>query len=191
MKKIFSALIALISTICIAFSFGGCDKTMETPLSRDDLDSIEHYHEPTIDEDFEDNIVYVILKSAFNSLEEISFKDIKIVEKVSKIDYVDLYTKEIPYSKDGIIPLGISRGHHMFRIVLEEHSKEKVLKVVGLLRSLDMVLISGPIYRGEVEYCWTPNDAEYSSQWGLNGINGINAEQAWDITRGGLDVKIG
>ena len=145
MKKILSVLIALISTICIAFSFGGCGKTV-TELSEDDLDIMRYYQEPTLDMNFKDNEVGVILKSAFKDLEEISFKDIKIVKKVSKISYVDLYTKQIPYSKDGTIPLNKRETNHMFDIVLEEHSKEKVLKVCELLNSLDMVLVAEPEY---------------------------------------------
>ena len=56
MKKIFSVLIALISTICIAFSFGGCEKKEEKKfytvteayeeglLTREQIMSIAYYH---------------------------------------------------------------------------------------------------------------------------------------------------
>ena len=145
MKKAVSILFSFILVLCLSFALGGCGGN-KTELSEDDKDILRYYHEPTIDEDFKDNVINVILKSAFRELEEISFKDLKVVEKVSHISYIDLYTKQIPYSEDGIIALDSCQYNHMFDIVLEEHSKEKVLKACDLLNRLDIVLIAGPDY---------------------------------------------
>ena len=183
-------LILLALAFIPLFTGASCDKTMETPLSDEDLASLRYYREPTIDDNFEDNSVYVSLKSAFKDLEEISFKDIKIVERVSKILYIDLYTKEIPYSKNGVIPLGKAKYHHMFDIVFEEHSKEKVLKACKLLNSLDMVLSAEPNYILEYEDFLMPEDPDRFYQWNFKD-NGCNLQQAWDITTGSTDVKVG
>jgi hypothetical protein len=37
---------------------------------------------------------------------------------------------------------------------------------------------------------WTPDDTLFGHQWGLHGAPGIEAERAWDITRGSSDVKV-
>ena len=186
---LFAVLLAVISV----FSFTGCGETSETPLNEDDLQSLQYYRKATIDDDFEDNSVYVTLKGAFKDLEEISFKDIKIVEKVVHISYVDLYGgNHVPYSKNGTIPIGKAKYHHMFDIVFEEHSKEKVLQVIDLLQTLDIVLSAGANFIGYTQPIYTPDDTDYSTkQWGLNDTYGIEIENAWDITRGSLSVKVG
>ncbi len=149
----FKAVLIVLLAMSFIFLFTGasCDKSydepvVETPLSADDLQSLKYHREPTMEDNFHDNRVCVTLKSAFNYLEEISFKDFKIVEKVSPISYADLYTSQIPYSKDGAIPLGEAKYHHMFRIILEKHSKEAVLEACKLLETLDMVLCAEPDY---------------------------------------------
>ena len=62
MKKFLSILLSLISVVCIAFAFGGCsDKTTTyTELSEEDLKSLQYYREGTLEDDFQDNSVYVI-----------------------------------------------------------------------------------------------------------------------------------
>ena len=148
----FKAVLIVLLAMSFTFLFVGasCDNSMEpkveTPLSADDLDSLRYHREPTMEDNFHDNRVCVTLKSAFNDLEEISFRDIKIVEKASPISYVDLYPTQIPYSKDGKIPLEKVKYHHMFRIILKKHSKETVLKACELLETLDMVLYASPDY---------------------------------------------
>ena len=145
MRKVVSVLLSLISILCISFTFGGCDKTEEvnkTELSEEDLNILKYYQEPTLEMDFVDNVVWVILKSSYNDLEEISFKDLKIVEKVSRISYIEYKLKKYR-CEDEKFALQKSKNH-MFDIVLEEHSKEKVLAVIDLLQTLDMVLCAGP-----------------------------------------------
>ncbi len=152
MKKLLSKfkavlLVFLALAVIPVFTGANCDKnTVETPLSETDKDVLKYHQEPTLDRDFKDNEVCVILKSAFDDLEELYFEDFKIVEKVSKILYVDLYTREIPYSKNGKFPLNKSEENHMFDFILEVHSKEKILDICNLLETLDMVLIAQPNY---------------------------------------------
>ena len=43
-------------------------------------------------------------------------------------------------------------------------------------------------YNGFAQYCLTPNDANISSQWHLNVINAFNA---WNITTGSPNIKVG
>ena len=195
LKKIKLVLIVLLSLAFIpVFTGASCDKPMQTPLNEDDMATLRYYREATLDDDFEDDRVCVILKGAFKDLEEISFKDIKIVEKAVRISYVDLYNGEIiPYSKDGKIHFGKAKFHHMFRIVLAEHSKVKVLAAIKLLEQLDMVLCAEPDFNDEivdfVEFSSITDPDKYC-QWNIRE-NGCNLLDAWDITFGSTDVKVG
>lgn len=200
MSKILSkfkvVLIVLLSLAVIpVFTGASCDKTVEpaikTPLSEEEEELLKYYQEPTLEMNFDDNRVCIILKSAFKDLEEISFDYFKILENVSHILYADLYTKKFDYVKGGKFPLDKCKTRHMFELVFEEHSKEKVIEICNLLKTLDMIWVSEPHYIYKAIDNWVPNDKDYYDQWGLHGTHGINIEQAWDITRGSLDVKVG
>ena len=187
-------IVLLVLSFIPVFTGASCDNVTVTPLSEDDLASLQYYREATLDDNFEDNSVYVVLKSAFKDLEEISFKDIKIVEKVVRISYVDLYGGEIiPYSKDGKIPFGKAKFHHMFDIVFAEHSKAKVLAAINLLQKLDMVLSASANFIDEqpdfVAFSEITDPARFD-QWNLDE-QGCNLLKAWDITFGSTDIKVG
>lgn len=47
-----------------------------------------------------------------------------------------------------------------------------------------------PNYKLHVSAVNLPTDAQYSSQWGLQGKESINAPKAWEITKGSRSVKI-
>lgn len=38
---------------------------------------------------------------------------------------------------------------------------------------------------------WEPVDTYYNDLWNITGEYGIQAEQAWDITRGNTAIKVG
>ena len=81
--------------------------------------------------------------------------------------------------------------NHMFTLELASHDKEKVLSAIAELQKLEMVLVAEPSYLYEVQADWAPKDPSYNEQWGLYDSYGIQAEQAWDITRGSTDIKVG
>lgn len=183
-------IVLLTITFMPIFTVISYAKTDITQLSEADLKTLSYYQEPTLEMNFEDNKIWVILKSAYDDLEEISFKYFEVVEEISRISYIWYNLNEFTY-EDRIIPLKNGETHHQFEIVLEEHSKAKVLKACNLLNSLDMVLVAEPDYIYDAIDTWIPSDSDYSQQWGLNEAYGIKAEQAWDITRGSTDVKVG
>ncbi len=47
-----------------------------------------------------------------------------------------------------------------------------------------------PNYKLHISAVTLPTDAQYSSQWGLQGKESINAPKAWEITKGSRSVKI-
>ena len=136
------------------------------------------------------NKVVVILKSSYNGIKEIGFDDFKIVEKVSAISSITYNLKQIKRGDSEKFTL-TEEKNHMFTLELASRGKEKVLSAIAQLQKLDMVLVAEPSYIYEVESCWTPSDSEYRIQWNLNGRYGIQAEQAWEITRGSTDIKVG
>lgn len=154
MKKLISLLLL---PICFLFCAVGCDngekETVKTELGEDEKHSLQYYRTATLEDNFEDDRVNVFLKSAFDYLEELRFKDIAIVELVSQIDYIEVYlgypASKFEYRKDGTFPLdsvgktnsfGVTSTNHRFTIVFKDHSKEKVLQAIELLNSLDIVL---------------------------------------------------
>lgn len=161
-----------------------------TELSEEDIKTLSYYREPTLEMNFKDNEVWVILKSAYDGMEEIGFSDLKIVENVSRIAHIYYKLEEYTY-EDGVVPFKKSETNHQFKITLEERGKDKVIDVCKLLQTLDMVLVAEPDYIYDTVDDWLPNDEHYSTQWGLNTTYGINIEQAWDITKGSTSVKVG
>ena len=65
-----------------------------------------------------------------------------------------------------------------------------MLRAIEELEQLDHVLAAEPDYNFEVTEDWAPDDTRYTDQWGLRGANGIQAEGAWDITRGEATPRI-
>ncbi|MDE6411277.1 MAG: hypothetical protein K2L02_01920, partial [Clostridia bacterium] len=53
-----------------------------------DKEILQYYHEPSIEESFEDNKINVILKSKYSNLDKIGFDDFKVIENISKISSI-------------------------------------------------------------------------------------------------------
>jgi len=73
---------------------------------------------------------------------------------------------------------------------LRENCKESVLRVIEKLEQLDKVLAAEPCYSFVAVDLHTINDPHFNHQWGLRGANGIQAQQAWTITRGETNPRI-
>jgi len=64
-----------------------------------------------------------------------------------------------------------------------------VIEAVEQLSKLPGVAYATPNYRTPL--ATEPNDEFYSTQWGLQGEHGIKAPQAWNITTGSHNVRVG
>ncbi len=76
-------------------------------------------------------------------------------------------------------------------LTLKTEDKQNILNVIKRLIKRDEVEIAEQDY---YEYPATdPNDNNYknNSQWGLNGVHGISAPLAWNISTGSTNVKVG
>lgn len=160
---------------------------VNTECAQDD-DILQYYHEPTLEENFENNIVNVILKNGYFG--EIGFDDFNVVDSLSEISAITYKLKTI--NKDSNEKFLVTEdGNPIFKLKLSTNDKAIVLKVGKQLQKLDIVLVAEPNYIYEAVSDWTPNDMYYDSQWGLKGSDGISAEDAWDITTGSNTVKVG
>ena len=117
-----------------------------------DNEILKHYHEPSINEDFEDNKVFVIFKSSYSDIKEIGFDDFKIVEKISEISSIKYNLKQINRGSEEKFILGKEKNH-IFILELADHDKEKVLAAIKELQKLDMVLVAEPSYIYDIVDC--------------------------------------
>lgn len=183
---IFSILLFMGNVIFNTYNVSAKAATSEESLSfmEQDKDVLKYHHEPTIEENFEDNIVNVILKS--NYLGAIGFADFNGVE-ISEITYK---LKTI-YPRDDEKLIVNKNENSIITLKLATNDKAGVLKTIKKLQEFDFVLVAEPNYIYETMSDWVPSDAYYGAQWGLNGNYGINAESAWDITTGDESIKVG
>lgn len=149
---------------------------------------LSYYHTPSMNENFAENEVCVILKSAYAAdLTEIGLSDFDInnEEFVSLSDYT--------HTVYGMDKIGYAKGtgKRSYLLTLKKPGKKQVLVSIAKLEQMNMVLACEPSYVDEEIAAWTPNDSEYSAQWGLKGAHGICAPQAWDITRGNTEITVG
>lgn len=64
------------------------------------------------------------------------------------------------------------------------------MRAIDELEKLDQVLAAEPDYNFTAVDDWAPDDTRYNEQWGLRGTNGIQAELAWNFTRGDVTPRI-
>jgi len=145
------------------------------------------YCNAAIDDDFEGDIVMVVLDKKTGGINKIhdegffgSFER-KYIEDQTRITI-----------KDGRYPqyLNEENFHQIFMIKLPNDSKENVLNVIGQLQRIEGILYAGPSYKWHPQTA-TPNDTNYNLQWGLHGQHGIRAPEAWEITTGSDNVLVG
>lgn len=88
------------------------------------------------------------------------------------------------------VKLTDGRSHAVSQIEEHDLHKELVLKSVKLLDNRDDLIYAGPNYIYESAEVITPNDTEYKAgkQW---AIENIKLPEAWKITTGLTDIKVG
>lgn len=140
------------------------------------------------DEEFEPDRVIVVLKhkySKINKVRQVSDFSSSLFSEVKDLSYVESYS-----TKDLSTTTKVSKNefHQILSLKLKNPGKENVIKAITYLNTLDEVLSAEPDYIYECQEAYVPNDTRYSEQWGLEQIN---IEDAWNITRGSTSVKVG
>lgn len=66
---------------------------------------------------------------------------------------------------------------------LDRGEAEQLMRTLAADADVEYVEVDQILYPA-----WTPNDTNYTTQWGYHGTYGIKAPQAWDITKGAGSV---
>jgi len=77
----------------------------------------------------------------------------------------------------------------IYKITLPTHDKAKVREAVEILQKIDGIESATPDYLFPVALA--PNDTDYNTLWGLHGTHGVKAPDAWDITTGSSNIRVG
>lgn len=150
-----------------------------------DSNDFKIYCNATLEDSFADDRIIVVVKSDnpnknyakedFNviplrNVEDLSFSTNNNVDNNGV--YGNIYTKTLC-------------------LELKEKSKQKVLDYIKVLEDFDNVFCAEPDYL--LESTFEPNDPFFAegNLWGLNGENGINCYNAWNVTKGSSSVKVG
>lgn len=173
-----AVIIALLFLIAVLFN-NGITKFVANS------ESIEKASQSSVDinEAFADDCVVVVLDHKISGINKIH--DVKFFTGVEIESITDLTKREINKNDE--------RGDfkQILQLHLKEKSKENVLKAVDRLKKLEGVLIAEPNHI--LSYVRDASDPGYTNDdlWGLNGTNGINVPNAWNLTKGNNAVRVG
>jgi len=172
----------LLCAITSAFPFDSMGNLSSRVAAFDDEIGFERYI-PTLADDFADDCVIVTLKSQYSDVNK--SQSFRIPENIP-IESIE----DLTYITNPAVITDREAFSQIFSITLRDRSKENVLRAIVELERLDHVLAAEPFYNFVAVDEWTPNDPLYNQQWGLRGVNGIQAELAWDITRGETNPRL-
>ena len=203
-KKLF-LFVLLVCAVAGSLSFISTNKvSAHAEVFDDGINFVRHV--PTLSDDFIDNRVIVTLRSKYSrvngaiDLQSFSTTNIVVTQSTelnkSQNDDVfagDKYSNKIVIqSVDDLMyisdPTKITNKSNFTQILsftLKENSKENVLRVIEELEQLEHVLAAEPEYIRVAKELWMPpNDTWFGDQWGLGAAPGIQAQEAWTLTRG-------
>ena len=174
LKKIFKkSLFIFISCMILTFfiSFNDFSLNVYAQVNEDKI-----YSNATIDDEFTDNRVMVVLNNNASQLnKEYSINDFKNINCINVIELNDNDDKQlVDYNK-------------VLCLEFDYHSKYEVLNSIDLLMKRDDVLYAGPDYILGMAST-TSNDSYKSLQW---AIDDTNLPQSWDISTGTSDIIVG
>lgn len=148
------------------------------------------YCNATIDQEFAGGTVLVVLDrnvGAINKVHDKSFFAGVSVEKV--VDLTAITNYETAKTSDDIVSqIDEENFRQILRLELSNDSKEYVLQAIEELEKIDGIIYAGPNYISNSFDATTSDDLFFASQWGLDKIE---IEEAWDITTGSSQVRVG
>ena len=198
-KKRFIPMIMLL-LLAVAFVFALPSSALNAYASSDSrIDEILNYRETT-DNDFADDRVLVVLSKQetmhFRSYSASDFTEIGI----SSVDELSKTSREVmqrQMNSSAREKNEMEINPNTFRTILclklQRPGKENVLEAVRKLKLRNDVISAEPDVVLRIEST-NPNDTYYQAnrQWGLNGANGINMPDAWEISSGvSTTVRVG
>ena len=146
----------------------------------------EGYSEISIEDDFDENSVLVILDKSISGINKIH--DNTTFSEISYSKIEDLtYVNDITTIKD------VNNFEQILQIYLLEPGKENVISLIEQLKVIPGVRYAGPNSYFKTEQ--VPNDSLYDpnvplveTQWAHSNTD---IEEAWDFTTGGKEIRIG
>ncbi len=154
----------------------------------------------TIDDNFEDNKILVTLRSEYSRFGRVSSKiEEKMFElgaiKVNNLtEFPETYVKENGTLNPETAPVlteyyKSTPFKQILSVTLSKSDKQNVLDTIKKMETLKEVFSACPNMFEKSSY--VPNDALYSNQWALNSTYGIQTQEAWNISMGSHDVRVG
>jgi len=140
----------------------------------------------TTDHDYSDNTVIVVLKPEISnptkSVDDSFFGDLQnaTIENISLIHN--------PKAIEALAQRN-SQYQSIYKLTLPTHDKALVQATIDILNQNPQIDYATPDYILHPNII--PNDEYYETLWGLHGTHGIKAPQAWDITTGSPNIKVG
>lgn len=187
MKKTKERLLLVLLSVIFAFAMI-ITPNMQTAKAANEETTAEA--EEVITDDFVDNEILIVMDELVGGINKVIpidfFKDLKL--NISKIEDLTLSTDSyIDYYNE--LDEEEQNFHQILKITLPVHSKSLVLKTVKALNSLGGVDFAEPNYIQQ--FSVSANDSYYYRQWGLKGSYGIDVEDAWEVTTGSHDIRVG
>lgn len=187
MKKTKEKLLLVLLSVIFAFAMI-ITPNMQTAKAANEEITAEA--EEVVTDDFVDNEILIVMDELAGGINKVIpidfFKDLKL--NISKIEDLTLSTNNyIDYYNE--LDEEEQNFHQILKITLPVHSKSLVLKAVKALNSLAGVEFAEPNYIQQ--FSVSANDSYYYRQWGLKGSYGIDVEDAWEVTTGTHDIRVG
>lgn len=141
--------------------------------------------EISLDDDFDGTSVLVTMTeevSEINKEYDTSYFDDIAISSIEDLTYMTGDVRNKKYFDE-------SKFKQILKINLPTDSKSNVIEVIDKIERIEGVLSASPNYYEN--FAKIPNDSSFSSLWGLDSGSGVNAVDAWDITTGSREVKVG
>lgn len=189
-QPIFYDISAVLLISMMLFLFGSLDARLAMLSAEVEATIFEPkiYSNATIDEDYDDSSVIVIMDkniSGMNKIHHDSFFGDFDIDYIKDLSSVTGETRNKGVNE--------SKFNQILQIKLPTPSKENVLKVIKKLEHVEGIKCAEPNYFGQLGLV-PPSTTNYNDQWGVDGISGtlgIQARQAWDFTTGSRNVRVG
>lgn len=193
-KKIVNRIFIVLFVFLITLTFVNANIVLNAATPSDLYNDDEKiYTNVSIDEEFDDDSVLVVMKK---SISEVNKEyDMKFFGDFPRESIVDL--TYIPGGVTENTNINLDKFTQILQIELPIHSKQNVLGVIRQLEEIDEILWAGPNHIESAEKqpisASTPSSGthRYPSLWGLHDSVGIQAEQAWDFTTGNDNIRVG
>ena len=198
----FLIVLSAVSSLSVSANTAEKIETIELsqPVSNVEEKNKKIYCNATSEEDFDESSVLVVLDEQVSQYSGIK-NDIKqILYNVGAKTITDLSALSKDYlNSDGSINeekapalaehYKESPFRQILKIQLKISDKQHVLNVIKILEKSDYVISASPNYILKSQA--TTNDPHLKYQWALDKETGINVFDAWDVTTGSKNIRVG